>query len=114
MVRGNAKALCGGVIPATEQSKNLSVIEQKAEGLDQLINTFYEYSKLKHHEYVLTLREVGRWTTSSTTWSSTTGGNYPAIRTGDGRKSVWIRVVDSGIGIPRQKIVVGEAIINHW
>lgn len=57
VVQGYAKALCDGVVPPEEQNKYLSVIEQKAEGLDELINTFYEYSKLEHPEYALILTE---------------------------------------------------------
>lgn len=57
VVQGYAKALCDGVVPPEEQNKYLSVMEQKAEGLDELINTFYEYSKLEHPEYALTLTE---------------------------------------------------------
>ncbi|MEA5011599.1 MAG: HAMP domain-containing sensor histidine kinase [Angelakisella sp.] len=58
VVQGYAKELCDGVIPVDERAKYLKTIEQKASGLNDLINTFYEYSKLEHPAYTLTQESV--------------------------------------------------------
>ena len=55
VVQGYAKALCDGVIPIEQQPQYLEIIEQKASGLNDLINTFYEYSKMDHPDYALKL-----------------------------------------------------------
>lgn len=58
VVQGYAKALCDGVVPADERAMYLKTIEQKASGLNDLINTFYEYSKMEHPAYSLKLELV--------------------------------------------------------
>lgn len=55
VLQGYAKALCDGVVPQREELQYLETIEQKAEGLNELINTFYEYSKMEHPDYSLSL-----------------------------------------------------------
>lgn len=55
VIQGYAKALCDGVAPPDEQTQYLQIIEQKATGLNELINTFYQYSKMEHPDYSLTL-----------------------------------------------------------
>lgn len=55
VVQGYAKALCDGLVPKNEEQQYLETIEQKAEGLNELINTFYEYSKMEHPDYSLVL-----------------------------------------------------------
>lgn len=55
VIQGYAKALCDGVVPPDGQTQYLKTIEQKATGLNTLINTFYEYSKMEHPDYALTL-----------------------------------------------------------
>ncbi len=55
VVQGYAKALRDGVVPPDERTQYLQIIEQKATGLNELINTFYEYSKMEHPDYSLTL-----------------------------------------------------------
>jgi signal transduction histidine kinase len=55
---GYAKALNDGVVPQKEQTAYLVTIEQKAKDLNDLINTFHEYSMLEHPNYKLDLQEV--------------------------------------------------------
>lgn len=55
VIQGYAKALSDGIIPPDEQKNYLEIMEQKATGLNNLINTFYEYSKMEHPDYSLTL-----------------------------------------------------------
>ncbi|MCH4285869.1 MULTISPECIES: sensor histidine kinase [Bacillota] len=55
VIQGYSKALHDGVIPHKQQSQYLEIIEQKAGNLNELINTFYEYSKMEHPDYVLNL-----------------------------------------------------------
>jgi signal transduction histidine kinase len=55
---GYARALNDGVVPQKEQTAYLVTIEQKAKDLNDLINTFHEYSMLEHPNYKLDLQEV--------------------------------------------------------
>jgi signal transduction histidine kinase len=55
---GYAKALNDGVVPKEEQKVYLETIEQKANYLTELINTFHEYSMLGHPNYKLALQKV--------------------------------------------------------
>lgn len=58
VIQGYSKALNDGVIPESEQKQYLATIQKKADSLNQLINSFYEYNKLEHPEYQLTLERV--------------------------------------------------------
>lgn len=51
VIQGYAKAVADGLVPETEQKKYLETISKKADNLSELINTFYEYSKLEHPEF---------------------------------------------------------------
>lgn len=55
VIQGYATALRDGVIPPEEQRKYLDILERKSTGLNELINTFYEYSKLEHPDFSLNL-----------------------------------------------------------
>jgi signal transduction histidine kinase len=55
VVQGYARALDDGIIPQAEQKKYFQIIAQKANYLNELINTFYEYSKMEHPDYSLVL-----------------------------------------------------------
>lgn len=55
VVQGYSKALHDGVIPPEQQPQYLEMIERKANGLNELIDTFYEYSKMEHPDYSLSL-----------------------------------------------------------
>lgn len=55
VISGYAKALCDDVVPPEEQTQYLRTIEKKAAGLNELINTFYQYSKMEHPDYRLEL-----------------------------------------------------------
>lgn len=57
VIEGYAKAVADGLIPENEEKKYLDTISKKAEGLSELINTFYEYSKLEHPEFSLVKKE---------------------------------------------------------
>ncbi len=58
VIQGYAKALNDGVVPKVEQNQYLSIIEQKASMLNELINTFYDYSKMEHPDYHLVLQRL--------------------------------------------------------
>lgn len=58
VVQGYAKALSDGVIPENQQKKYIDTITLKADELNQLINNFYEYNKLEHPSYELTLERT--------------------------------------------------------
>ncbi|WP_051545049.1 HAMP domain-containing sensor histidine kinase [Butyrivibrio sp. MC2021] len=53
VIQGYAKAVADGLIPKEDEKKYLDTISKKADGLSDLINTFYEYSKLEHPEFRL-------------------------------------------------------------
>ncbi len=57
-IQGYAKALADGMIAAEEQKKYLNKIYNKAIDLTDLINTFYEYSKLEHPDYAFTFEST--------------------------------------------------------
>jgi signal transduction histidine kinase len=58
VVQGYARALDDGIIPQSEQKKYFQIIAQKANYLNELINTFYEYSKMEHPDYSLVLERA--------------------------------------------------------
>jgi hypothetical protein len=55
VIQGYAKAVSDGLVPPENQAQYLTTISQKADVLNDLINTFYEYSKMEHPDYQLTL-----------------------------------------------------------
>ncbi|MDO5517638.1 MAG: HAMP domain-containing sensor histidine kinase [Clostridium sp.] len=57
IIQGYAKALADGIISTDDQEKYLKIIYQKSVSLTELINIFYEYNKLEHGEFNLTLEE---------------------------------------------------------
>ncbi|WP_408071867.1 ATP-binding protein [Butyrivibrio sp. JL13D10] len=57
VIQGYAKAVADGMVPENEQKKYLDTISSKADILSELINTFYEYSKLEHPEFQLYKKE---------------------------------------------------------
>lgn len=54
-IQGYAKALSDGLISSAEEKKYLNIIYQKSNNLTELINIFYEYSKLEHADFKLNL-----------------------------------------------------------
>lgn len=54
-IQGYAKALSDGLISKEEEKKYLNIIYQKSNNLTELINIFYEYSKLEHADFKLDL-----------------------------------------------------------
>lgn len=54
-IQGYAKALSDGLISKEEEKKYLNIIYQKSNNLTELINIFYEYSKLEHADFKLNL-----------------------------------------------------------
>ncbi|WP_051201208.1 sensor histidine kinase [Butyrivibrio sp. XPD2002] len=57
VIQGYSKAVADGLVPEEEQKKYLETINRKADNLSELINSFYEYSKLEHPEFSLYKRE---------------------------------------------------------
>jgi len=53
VIEGYAQALEQGLVTPGMERQYLRTITAKAAELDELINTFYEYSKLEHPEYAL-------------------------------------------------------------
>lgn len=54
-IQGYSKALYDGIISKEDQDKYLKIIYQKSNDLTELIDVFYEYSKLEHTDFTLTL-----------------------------------------------------------
>lgn len=57
VIQGYAKALNDDVVPQEDKELYLKTMEKKAESLNELINTFYEYSKMEHPSYTFDLIE---------------------------------------------------------
>ncbi len=57
VIQGYSKAIADGIVSEEQQEKYLHAIEKKSERLSDLINSFYEYSKLEHPEYHLTKKK---------------------------------------------------------
>ncbi len=53
VIQGYAKALKDGLVDEQTKEQYLSTISQKTESLTEMINTFYDYSKLEHPEFRL-------------------------------------------------------------
>lgn len=57
-IQGYAKALVDGVISEDEYDKYFNIIYSKSKRLTDLINIFYEYSKLEHPDFNLVFERV--------------------------------------------------------
>lgn len=57
VIQGYAKGIHDGIVSLEEQPQYLETIYKKSEGLTELINTFYEYSKMEHPDYSLNLEQ---------------------------------------------------------
>lgn len=57
-IQGYSKALVDGVISKNDLDKYLNIIYAKSTRLNDLINMFYEYSKLEHPDFQLVFNEV--------------------------------------------------------
>lgn len=53
VIQGYAKAVADGLVDERTQNKYLQTISQKTENLTEMINIFYDYSKLEHPEFQL-------------------------------------------------------------
>lgn len=51
VIQGYARAICDGMIPEDRREQYLRTIYLKSSALNELINTFYEYSKLEHPDF---------------------------------------------------------------
>ena len=60
-IQGYSKALADGVISPEEYEKYFNIIYSKASRLTELINIFYEYSKLEHPNFKLVLEDVDEY-----------------------------------------------------
>lgn len=58
VIQGYSKALAEGMIAEEKRDKYLNVIYHKANGLTDLINTFYDYSRLEHPDFRLDKKET--------------------------------------------------------
>lgn len=58
VIQGYSKALTEGMIAEEKKDKYLNVIYHKANGLTDLINTFYDYSRLEHPDFILEKEET--------------------------------------------------------
>lgn len=56
VIQGYARAICDGMIPEERREQYLRTIYLKSSALNELINTFYEYSKLEHPDFSPTLK----------------------------------------------------------
>ena len=51
VIKGYSKAICDNLVDEDEIDQYLMTINRKADDLDELINTFHEYSKIDHPNY---------------------------------------------------------------
>ncbi|MCC3867860.1 sensor histidine kinase [Terrisporobacter mayombei] len=58
VIKGYSKAVCDNLVSEEEKDQYLMTIYKKADHLDELINTFYEYSKLEHPDYKYVFEKV--------------------------------------------------------
>lgn len=58
VIKGYSKAICDNLVSEEEKNQYLMTIYRKADDLDELINTFYEYSKLEHPDYKLVFERI--------------------------------------------------------
>lgn len=55
VIQGYAKAINDGIIPKEEKAQYINAILQRSISLNELINTFHEYSKMEHPNYKIEL-----------------------------------------------------------
>lgn len=55
VIQGYARAVCDNLVPEEEKNQYLMTISKKADLLNELINTFHDYSKMDHPDYILNL-----------------------------------------------------------
>lgn len=55
VIQGYSKAIVDGIVPEENMDKYLNTIYQKSNGMAELINSFYEYSRLEHPQFHLNL-----------------------------------------------------------
>ena len=58
VIQGYAKALNDGMISDEDKRRYTEAIEDKADNLNELINMFYDYSKLDHPDYAINLEKT--------------------------------------------------------
>lgn len=58
VIQGYSKAIVDGLVEGEKQTKYLETIYTKSSILNQLINSFYEYSKIQHPQFQLQKRTV--------------------------------------------------------
>ena len=56
VIQGYARAVCDDLVPEEEKHQYLMTISKKADLLNELINTFHDYSKMDHPDYTLNLK----------------------------------------------------------
>lgn len=56
VIQGYANAINDGLIPVEDKPQYLKTIAEKSNSLNELVNIFYEYSKMEHPDYKLTLQ----------------------------------------------------------
>ena len=57
VIQGYAGAICDGLADETTQQKYVQTIFHKSEMLAELVNSFYEYSKLEHPQFTLEMKK---------------------------------------------------------
>ncbi|WP_049945748.1 HAMP domain-containing sensor histidine kinase [Butyrivibrio sp. LC3010] len=57
VIQGYARAVADGFVPESEVNKYLETISRKSDNLAELINSFYEYSKLEHPQFRIYKKE---------------------------------------------------------
>lgn len=58
IIQGFSKAIRDGVVADADKQKYLDLIVSKAEHMGELINSFYEYSKLEHPDFVFEKQRI--------------------------------------------------------
>ena len=58
IIQGFSKAIRDGVVAESEKKKYLDLIVSKSEQMSALINSFYEFSKLDHPDFVYNIQRV--------------------------------------------------------
>ena len=58
IIQGFSKAIRDGVVAETEKQKYLDLIVDKSEQMGELINSFYEFSKLDHPDFVYNIKKT--------------------------------------------------------
>ncbi len=58
VIQGYSKAICDGIVSEDKKEQYLNTIYQKSNVLNELIHAFYDYSKLEHPGFKLSLETV--------------------------------------------------------